>query len=228
MTVLQERPPDFHKESAEPDQVPPARHPEDHPQPGRSPPDGAREPGHRPPESETTNFPPSVTNPPFTDSIPTGSQTASRYRPGVVLPVDKSGEPLPGVRARVPPNNTQISPSRSIGRGGVPTIERVEQPSHRQHSDKTAVVQGVDLPEESVSGVPEGEHRPPIPDTEFETSEVNAIDWYYSNYFREYDPYANLPVGGNEPPSGASTASVMYSTVILCMITLFYNQGHLL
>ncbi|XP_037803875.1 proteoglycan 4-like [Penaeus monodon] len=228
VTVVQERPPDFHKESVEPNQVPPTLHPEDHSQPESFPPDGEREPGQRIPESENTNLPPSLNNPSFTDSIPTGSQTASRYRPGVVLPVDKSGEPLPGVRARVPPNNTQISPSRSIGRGGVPTIERVEQPSHRQHSDKTAVVQGVDLPEENISGVPEGKHKPPIPNTEFETSEVNAIDWYYSNYFREYDPYANLPVGGNEPPSGASTANVMYSTVILCMITLFYNQGHLL
>lgn len=226
VTVVQGRPKDFQEgPPLEPDSSPPARQPEDHSQSGRFPPDGDGDPGHLQPDSENpNNFPPLITNPAFGDAIPTGSQTATRYRPGVVLPVDKAGEPLPGARARVPPNNTQISPSRSIGRGGVPTIERVEQPSHRQHSDKTAVVQGVDLPEENVSG----DALPPIPNTEFETSEVNTIDWYYSNYFREYDPYANLPVGGNEPPSSASTASVMFSTIILCIITVFYNHDHLL
>ncbi|KAG7173540.1 artichoke-like 3 [Homarus americanus] len=155
----------------------------------------------------------------FFSRHPMQERPPSRSRPGVVLPVDKSGEPLSGAVPRVPPNNTYISPSKSIGRGGFPTIERVYQPG--QEPDKHSVaVQGVDLPPASENVVAEFSHEQPIQETEFEMSEVNAIDWYYNNYYREL---ASQPVGGNKPPSGATTPAPAHTALLFCLVCIIHN-----
>ncbi|XP_066948695.1 uncharacterized protein atk [Macrobrachium rosenbergii] len=131
------------------------------------------------------------------------SSTPTRYRPGFIVPVDKSGDPLPGARTR--PNNTYISPSKSIGRGGIPTIERVKIHNNQQETanEKEVTEQTEELPHDSGASLSDFAHEEVIPNTEFDANDGNAIDWYYSNYFREYDPYAQLPVGGNKPKSSA-------------------------
>ncbi|KAK7017980.1 hypothetical protein SK128_003665 [Halocaridina rubra] len=153
---------------------------------------------------------------PFSSERSPDPLSPTKFRPGFVVPVDKSGDPLPGARTR--PNNTYISPSKSVGRGGFPTIERVKMPgSFVDHEIKNVAVPGEDLPPDSSNEVTNLSHNEEtIPNTEFDTSDVNAIDWYYSNYFREYDPYASLPVGGNTPPNSASISSLAISLHLGC------------
>ncbi|XP_068240515.1 uncharacterized protein [Palaemon carinicauda] len=145
------------------------------------------------------------------------SSTPTRYRPGFIVPVDKSGDPLPGTRTR--PNNTYISPSKSIGRGGIPTIERVEINNNQQTTGEKDVTEQIeDLPQDSGASFTDLAHEEVIPNTEFDANDVNAIDWYYSNYFREYDPYAQLPVGGNKPKSGAGVPRLSCTLYIACLV----------
>ena len=115
-------------------------------------------------------------------------------RPGIVQPVDKSGDFLT-------PSTTQVSPSRSVGQGGrigVPTVQRVSHP----------LEQGVDLPPQQdrepidgTIGEIKAEVSPlqdvGIKNTQFKNSDVSSIDWYFDNYHKEYDSSKELPVGGN-------------------------------
>ena len=115
-------------------------------------------------------------------------------RPGLVQPVDKSGDILT-------PSTTQVSPSRSVGQGGrigVPTVQRVSHP----------LEQGVDLPPQQDREPIDGRideikaEVSPLQDigiknTQFKNSDVSSIDWYFDNYHKEYDSTKELPVGGN-------------------------------
>ncbi|KAK8724224.1 hypothetical protein OTU49_011288 [Cherax quadricarinatus] len=202
-------------------------------------PDTQTHPRHRPPVTQThprhrppvTQTPPGHTHkeesslsvhqigkPPL--AAPSLTPTHSRSRPGVVLPVDKTGEPLAGSVPRVPPNNTYISPSKSMGRGGFPTIERVYQPGQVEPNTHTVTVQGVDSPNDTQDiNITQ---QTTTQESDFDTKDVNAIDWYYNNYYREY---ASLPVGGNKPVSGASTLTL--APILTCLIGVIHNLVHL-
>ncbi|CAL4137307.1 unnamed protein product, partial [Meganyctiphanes norvegica] len=129
-------------------------------------------------------------------------QSNSRFIKGVVMPVDKNGEDLLENEARVSTNNTYISPSRSVGQGGIPLIERLLSPNIQDLSRKDVNFQGIDIPNNSGIGYTDYITDPPIADAEFKPTEVDGIDWYYNNYYRELDPYnpkSSPSVGGNKP-----------------------------
>ncbi|KAK3880250.1 hypothetical protein Pcinc_015245 [Petrolisthes cinctipes] len=135
---------------------------------------------------------------------------------GVVTAVDKSGSPLDEDLEQGGGNHTYISPSRSVGRGGFPTIERVFQPGQEgqaAHSLAQPTVEAEGGPGHThTHTLTDAEHKHTPPETEFENNDVNGIDWYYNNYHREE---TSLPVGGNHPPSADPAPSPPQPTTLL-------------